>query len=238
MISVVTFKWHKPGYRSKFTAEHVNTMRAMVRRHYSKPHRFICVTDDPKGLASDIEYIPLWNDHADIPNPSWPAGPSCYRRLKVFSDWFAKIAGERFVCIDLDVVVTGDLDPLFDRTEDFLIWQTGNPSIPFCASMFMMTGGVHRRVWEDFDPLVSPRLALTSGMKGSDQAWIAYCLGKKIPGWGIQDGVYSYRDHLVKRFAGTLPPHARMVMFHGRPDPWEVNAMNASPWIRKHYLAA
>jgi hypothetical protein len=235
MISFVVFKWLKAGYRSTFTSKNVNTTRRMVARHYTKPHRFICVTDDGKGLEEGIEVVPLWSDHAEIPNPSWPGGPSCYRRLKVFSEWFGSIAGERFVCLDLDVVITGDLSPLVERSEDFLIWQTGNPNIPFCASMFMMTAGVHRKVWDSFDPKTSPRLALTCGMKGSDQAWIAYCLGKKIPGWGINEGVYSYRDHVIKNHRGQLPKGARMVMFHGRPDPWEQGAISQSPWIKGFY---
>jgi hypothetical protein len=235
VISIVVFKWSKPGYRSNFTSQNVNITRRMVARHYPKPHRFICVTDDPKGLDEGIEYVPLWNDHAEIPNPSWVGGPSCYRRLKVFSSWFKEIAGERFICLDLDMVFTADLTPIFDRTEDFLIWQTGNPNIPFCASMFMMTAGVHSRVWDDFDGRTSPRLALTSGMKGSDQAWIAYCLGKKIPGWGLSDGVYSYRDHVMKSHQSKLPRDARVVIFHGRPDPWEYSALQASPWIREFY---
>jgi hypothetical protein len=236
MISVVTFKWNNQGYRSSFSHRHVNTTRRMIARHYPQPHRFICVTDDPVGLDEGIEYIPLWDDHAKIPNPSWPQGPSCYRRLKVFSDWFAKLAGERIVCVDLDAVFTGDLMPLFNRTEDFLIWQTGNPKIPFCASMFMFTAGIHTRIWTDFDPMKSPRLGLQSGMKGSDQSWIAHCLGLKIPGWGTKDGVYGYKDHLLKGLYAHLPVGARCVMFTGKPDPWEEQAIARAPWIKKHYV--
>jgi hypothetical protein len=236
MIAFVTFKWLKVGYRSNFTSERVNTTKRMIDRWYPEPHRFICVTDDSAGLNPDVEYVPLWADHADIPNPSWPKGPSCYRRLRVFSDWFADLIGcERIACIDLDAVFSSSLVPIFNRTEDFLIWQTGNPRIPFCASMFMFTAGVHRRIWNDFDPRSSPRLALTSGMHGSDQAWIAYCLGKKIPGWGTADGVYGYKDHVLKSHNGMLPKNARAVMFTGQPDPWAAEAIRRSPWINEFY---
>jgi hypothetical protein len=235
VISFVTFKWTKPGYRSTFTAAHVNVSRHMIERHYPHPHRFICVTDDPKGIDAGIEVIPIWTDHADIPNPSWPSGPSCYRRLKVFSKEFGQIAGERFVCFDLDMVFTGDLTRLFSRTEDFLIWHTGNPRIPFCASMFMMTAGKFSHVWDDFDPESSPKKALESQMKGSDQAWIAHKLGMKLAGWGTNDGVYSYRDHIIRNFAGKLPKNASAVVFHGKPDPWDMTALQASPWIFDHY---
>lgn len=236
MIAIVVFKWNTPGYRSKFESRHVNTTKRMIERWYPEPHRFICVTDDPDGLDPGVEYIPLWADHSEIANPSWPKGPSCYRRLRVFSDWFAdQIRCERIACVDLDAVFSNCLTSIFSRKEDFLIWQTGNPRIPFCASMFMFTAGVHRRIWNDFDPRKSPRLALTSGMHGSDQAWIAYCLGKKIPGWGIKEGVYGYKDHILKSHNGSLPKDARAVMFTGKPDPWDQEAIHKSPWITEHY---
>lgn len=236
MISFVTFKWDNPGYRSKFTHQHVNISRSMISRHYPLPHRFICITDNAEGIDPGIEVIPLWNDHANIPNPSWPNGPSCYRRLKVFSKDFEQIAGERFVCLDLDIVFTGDLTKLFSRTEDFLIWNTGNPRIPFCASMFMMTAGKFSQVWDDFDAKTSPQKALESShMKGSDQAWIAHKLGTKLTGWGVNDGVYSYRDHVTRNFGAKLPKNANTVIFHGKPDPWDYTALQASPWIYDHY---
>lgn len=236
MISVVCFKWSKPGYRSTFLPVHVNTLRRMVERNYPHPHRFICVTDDPVGLDDGIEYVPLWNDHANLPNPSWPQGPSCYRRLKVFSDWFGDIAGDRFVCVDLDVVITGDLTPLWHRPESLLMWETGHPTITHCASMFMATAGMHRKIWDDFDPRISPRLAIQSGrMKGSDQAWMYHCMRGQIAGWGTKDGAYSYRDHCVRRHRGELPKGSRIVMFHGKPDPWAHTALQASPWIHDHY---
>lgn len=250
MISVVCFKWHVPGYRSNFTAENVNISRRMVSRFYQAPHRFICVTDDPAGLDEDIEVIPLWDDFSDIQNPTWPKGPSCYRRLKLFAQDAAALFGERIVQIDLDMVFTGDLSPLWKRKEDFVIWGTGNPRIPYCASMFLLRAGALSRIWTDFDPVASPRLTQAGGFRGSDQAWINYCLGQDIPTWRQPDGVYSYRDHLVSPATGALrrrvrkpappvnvplPGNARAIVFHGKPDPWDADAMSQSPWILDFY---
>lgn len=257
MLSIVTFKWTKPGYRSIFTAENVNITRRMVERHYPEPHRFICVTDDAAGLDSAIEVIPLWNDASHLANPTWPTGPSCFRRLKVFSDWFAEQAGERFVVMDLDIVVTGDLTPLWDRPEDFLIWRPNHRGIPLCASMFMLRAGTNQRVWDTFDCALSPKLASNAGYRGSDQGWITYCLGGDTPGWTSADGVYGYKDNLCKGVKfntkvslpprllaraksrrgeyGALPPDARMVIFTGKPDPWDKEAIQHSPWILDHY---
>src|SRR5690606_31900955 len=118
MLTVITFKWSTPGYRSKYDATHVNTMQRMVARHYPHPHRFVCVTDDPAGV--ECETWPLWDDLASVPNPTWPdRGPSCYRRLKLF----ARPSLGRWVWLDLDAVITGDLSPLWTRPEPVVTYR-------------------------------------------------------------------------------------------------------------------
>jgi hypothetical protein len=121
--AVTCFKWKPaPGYRSMFGPEAVNTLRAMVARHFPHPHRFICFTDDTTGLDPRVEAVPIWNDFADVPSPHGGKNPSCYRRLRLFRSDMADIVGPRFVSLDLDCVVAGDLTPLWDRPEDFVMW--------------------------------------------------------------------------------------------------------------------
>jgi hypothetical protein len=208
-------------------------LRRMVQRHYDRPHRFICVTDDPCGLEPDIEIVPMWQDLATVPSPHGGRNPSCYRRLKAFSveaeQWF----GDRFVSLDLDTVVVGDLVPVFDRPEPFVIWGETNPKSFYNGSMWMMTAGARRQVWETFQPRTSPQMAKRAGKFGSDQGWISHCLGKGEATWGRQHGVYSFRVHLDNG-AKPLPADARVVMFHGGTDPWSARAQQLA-WVREHY---
>ncbi len=233
--SVVCYKWTPVlGYRSTFNATAVNTLKAMVRRHYLRPVRFLCVTDDPAGLDPDIEALPLWNDYATLPSPHGGKNPSCYRRLRAFSPEIAAIYGPRFVSIDLDCVITGDLRPLWDRPEDFVSWGDTNPQpgSHYNGSMLLMTAGARRQVWDRFDPKLSPQQAKRAGCWGSDQGWISYCLGPGEAKWTKADGVYSYRNDLRDR--QVLPENARVVFFHGRVDPWSDAARNI-PWVRQHW---
>lgn len=237
MLSVVCWKWAPPkGYRSSFGPETVNTLAAMIRRHYHKPVRIICVTDDPAGIAPGIEIIPLWDQHGDLPNPSGPSNPSCYRRLKMFSRDAGQMFGPRFVSLDLDCVITGDLSPLWDRPEDVVLWSDTNPRTFYNGSMILMTAGARPQVWDEFDPRRSPGIAKGAGQFGSDQAWISYRLGAGEATWGVKDGVYSYRNH-VRTSGGALPAGARIVLFHGRTDPWGPEARRIS-WVREHYRGA
>lgn len=247
VISVVTFKWRPTGrYRSEFSAEQVNILRRMVARHYSDSHQFICVTDDPTGLDPEVKVVPLWDDYAEIPNPSFTGGPSCYRRLKVFSRGIGEVLGERFVCLDLDMLITGDLRPLLNRTEDFIAWKNPNPLWPYNGSMFMLTAGTRPEVWESFDPETSPAISHAAKCKGSDQGWMSYVLGKGEATWGPEDGVWSYQDEIVGRRrilrgrfinpgVGMLPKNAKVIVFHGPVDPWSRAARVLTPWVKEHY---
>lgn len=235
MISVVVWKWHKPGYRSKFTADTVNTMRNMVARHYPDPHRFICITDDPVGIDAGIETYPLGDLFWNLSNPTWPRGPNCYPRLRAFAPEFEEIAGPRFVSIDLDTVITGDLRPIFNRPEDFVIYASVQARNAYCGSMFMMTAGSRRQVWDRFDPATSPHESNAAGHKGSDQGWIEYVLGRNEATWTVRDGIFAYRWDCLRRNRGRLPQGCRMVAFHGQYDPWSREAQRYSPWIADHY---
>lgn len=240
MISVVTWKWKAPrpergpdGDRYAFTAHHVNVLRHMVQRHYPHPHRFICVTDDGKGLEPDIEVVPLWKDYADVPSPHGLHNPSCYRRLKAFSPAIASVFGDRFVSVDLDTVIVGDVSPLWNRPEDFVIWGETDRRSWYNGSMWLMTAGARKHVIEKFDPRHSPRQAKLAGRFGSDQGWLSYVLGPGEATWTKQDGVYSYRVHLAPQ-GGKLPKDARIVMWHGKFKPWGRSGQ-LLPWVREHW---
>lgn len=234
MLSIVSFKWRPhPGYRSQFGPETVNVLKRMVARHYQKPHRFICITDDSHGIDADVEVLPLWQDHSNLSNPHGVKHPSCYRRLRMFSPQIAELVGSRFVMLDLDAVITSDVSPLWDRPEDFVIWGDTNPKTPYNGSMMLMTAGARKHVWERFDPQQSPRQAVRAGFFGSDQGWISYVLGKGEAKWTQSDGVYSWRNHVIPN-RGQLPPGARIVLFHGGTDPWSDKAQRYE-WVKRHW---
>ena len=239
MITFVTFKWHAPaGYRSTFKGEHVDTLRRMIARHYPHPHRFLCITDDPDGITEpDVEIYELWEDLAYIPNPSGRKNPSCYRRLRLFANTpeYREWLGDRFVCLDLDTVITGDLTPLLHRPEDFVCWGDTNPRNPYNGSFWMLRTGSRPQVWEDFDPIHTPNRTKRAGFFGSDQAWLALCLGPDEARWTREDGVYSFRNEILRSQSRRLPEDARVIFFHGRYDPWDAETRRICPWVEEHY---
>lgn len=234
MMEFVTFKWRPvTRYRSTFTAEHVNTMLSGLGRQYHKPFRLTCITDDPRNISSEVRIIPLWDDWAHLPSPHGAAYPSCYRRLKLFSSEAAQLIGPYFACLDLDMVFTGDITPLFERDADFKIWGDTQRQTPYNGSMWKLLAGSRRQVWEQFDPVESPKHSRRLGYIGSDQGWISACLGPNEARWSQRDGVYSFRVH-IQRYGCRLPGNARIVIFHGAIDPWSPQAQRLA-WVRAHY---
>ena len=206
MITVLTWMWD-----TRYSAAHVNALARQVARHYQKPHRFLCVTNQPEGI--ECETTPDTEDFKDTPSPAGPQAVTCYRRLRMFHPDAAQWFGERFVWVDLDMVVLDDISPLWDRDEDFVGLR--DPLFPdqLNGSMGLLTAGSRPQVWEEFAPNSSPRLASRKGWKGSDQAWLSMKL-LPCPTWGPKDGVYSFRKD------GANPPGARIVSYHGRVKPW------------------
>lgn len=232
VITVVSWLWPGPW---SYAAAHVNQLAAMVRRWYPDPMRFVCVTNMRGGFDSHVELVVDREDFKDTPSPHGAAYPSCYRRLRLFAPDAWKEFGERIVSIDLDCVITGDLRFVWNRPEDFVIWRDPGNRTPYCASMLMLRAGSRSRVWSDFDPLRSPQAAKAAGRTGSDQGWIAHCLGPNEATWKAADGVLSYRmDGLRRNF---LPAGARAVFFHGRPKAWEAEPQGLA-WVREHFNVA
>lgn len=236
MLTVCCWLWRDENYRFnhlfRYGPDHVNTLAAMVRRNLNMDYEFACITDDPAGLDPGIRVIPLWDDLREM--------GGCYTRMKAFAPEMADIIGPRFVWMDVDCIVTGDLTPLFDRPEDFVIWGHDVGATPYCGSMVMMTAGSRREVWDEFDPVTSKAAGKALRYVGTDQAWIA----ARLPGeatWTTADGVLSrynvgIRGKMEKPAMNPhLPPDARVVFLHGPYDPSQPKLQARHPWIAEHY---
>lgn len=228
MITVLSWLWHQPDGRTTFTTEHVAIWADMVRRNLSMPHRIACVTNDE--LPDGVERIVPPGGFENIV-PQWgPRKPNCYRRLAMFRRDAAKIFGERFVCMDLDCVIGGPLDPLFNRKEDLVLYKGTAPDRPYNGSMMLIRAGCRPKVYEDFNA----EGARISGQKfiGSDQAWLAHKLGPKERTWAERDGVYWYGP-LYRSVAKMVEP--RVLFFPGKVKPWDMAKIKIDPFTTENY---
>lgn len=231
MITVLTWLWSQPEGRTKFTAHHVNVWADMVRRNLDMPHRIACVTSTPEGIDSSVEIITPPGEFEEV-QPRWgPTKPNCFRRLAMFRRDAAKIFGERFVCMDLDCVIGGPLDPLFDREEDLVLFKGTAPGRPYNGSMMLIKAGCRPHVYETFDQAGADE----SGDKflGSDQAWLAHSLGSGEATWDEGDGVWFYGKHWLREIKRA---HARILFFPGKIKPWVL--VKIYPFITNNWRIA
>lgn len=233
MITVLSWYWHQPVGRAEYTPDTVNRWASMVRRNLKMPHRIACVTDQPEGIDSSVAIIPPPRDFEHVRVPSWnEKKPQCLRRLSMFSPNAGRIFGDRFVCMDLDVVIGDDLTPLFNVKDDFRMMIGTEPRLrPYNGSMVMMTAGARPQVYTDFTP--DRATAASRHFLGSDQAWIAFSLGWGEKTWSEKDGALWFSP----RYAFQMPK-CRLMFFPGLPKPWEVTGQRPlDQWVQRHYVA-
>lgn len=246
-ITFICWKWKQDNFRTTYTAEHVNIWADMVRRHYRRQARLICITDDPAGITQ-CETFPLWNDFANLRNPSGVHLPSCYRRLKIFSRAVTAEMdideGAWVMSTDLDIVIVQDIETLVHKFADaaFVGWRGVGAHQPtvYNGSLFRFRAGECSFLYHEFDPATSPAKSIADKYFGSDQSWISYRLRGTAPGWTAADGVLSYTSNLGQRSMSTsnrkfLPTSAKIVSFNGKRKPWEPIVQQASPWIPRFW---
>lgn len=224
-LLVMTWLWRQPDGRTTFTATHVNIWAAMLRRHCKLDIEIACVTDEPEGIDKAIRIITPPRFHDDLRTSRWKGGrPSCYRRLSLFRHDAAKLFGaERFVSMDLDVVIGGSIDRILDRGEDFMICapSSAGKRWRYNGSMMLLDAGARPQVYERFTPAGAEEAS--RNFVGSDQAWLAHILGPGEKTWGPKEGVTRW---------GSGPEPGRMMFFPGQVKPWDALA---DPWVAQHY---
>lgn len=218
-LLITTFLWG-----DKYRDEDVQKLAAGLRRHVAQSYRFLCVSDrEIDGVETTV-----------IKDPGLTRMKGCFSRLRLFDpDWQKDIGAEdRIANIDLDVVVTGPLDPVFNVASKFMILQGANASNPckFNGSIFMLRAGAHPEVWEDFT-LERARAAPYHEFP-DDQGWLWH----KLPdacGWecGLPSGIYAFKKPGWPE-GDNLPAGARLVVFPGWRSPHQFKHL---PWIKEHW---
>lgn len=202
---------------TKYSSDYVDKLQAGIRRHLTQPHRFEVFTPSPED--SHLTKI-----------------KGCFVRLRMFDPAWQEVngivAGDRIVCIDLDVVITGPLDPLFNRPEPFMILQGANAAnpCPYNGSLWMLRAGYRPDVWTDFSLEAAAKVPFYEFP--DDQGFLAHKLPNEM-GWkvGSPSGVYAFKKPGWPK-GDNLPADARMVAFPGWRSPEKFKEL---PWVKEHW---
>lgn len=220
MFNVVCLKWG-----NKYSTDYVNKLASAVQRNLEGPVTVHCVTDDSEGIDEGIVCHPL--AEVDMLGGWW-------WKVTLFNPEFYPNLPDRFLFLDLDVVITGDLLPFFEvspecgfvGTEDFML-------AGFNSSVFFLDRTIGNNVWTHFlkcTPVGRPLQYYQHGgdVYAGDQNLIYAAFNKRLP---FYPKTYS-RSYKADGKAKVIDKEPRIVVFHGKPDPHEVVAIDwvASNW--------
>ncbi len=227
MLAISTWLWG-----DKYSVEDVMKLRRGVARNLTQPHRFLVMTERERVCS-----FPDGVERHAIKDPDLLAYRGCFARLRMFDlGWQQnRKIDDRLVTLDLDVVITGPLDELFDRPETFVILAGANSMnpCPFNGSVMMLRPGYHEEIWSTFS--MEEAAKIKHYEFPDDQGWIAHKLPRAAT-WrcGRKSGIYAFLKPGWPVFdRNSLPPGARIVAFPGAREPRDFKHL---PWVKQNWV--
>lgn len=190
---------YSPG--AGFTDEYVYRLEADVYKHLKTPFQFACYTD---RHFPDMELRPL--------------APNLKGWFNKFSLWLTPSDGD-ILYFDLDTIITGDIQHFANVGQTTLLNDLGRN-----LSEWRLQSGMMYLTQETRELL---RRAHCEGSfaSGGDGQWMHKVLGNTVHRWQdkFPGQICSYKYDVCKKWNGKIPADVRVVCFHGKPRPHEVN---------------
>ncbi len=216
--NVICLKWG-----TRYPASYTNIIYHSVKRHLSRPFRFLCVTDDPSGLDEGIEPHPFPD------NPGYEKWPNIFSKLAILQDGFAGLEGPTLF-LDVDVVIMQDIDCFFDYMpgrnciiHNWIEWHKTlfrkRPAIGN-SSIFRFDAGHSGYIFETFKREFEA--ANDRRRYPTEQAFLTHAM--QNPCWWPEEWVKSFKRTCRPVFPLNLVkaparPDTKILVFHGNPDP-------------------
>jgi hypothetical protein len=243
IVNVLTLKWG-----TRYGPEFVNNLRHAVARHLKRPHRFVCFTDDVTGLEPEVVTFPI--PEIEL-SPKWAMSP--WRKLGLFREDLPVKGPCLF--LDLDLLVLDSIDCFFDYEPDripiihnwvegYKIFK-GRPPIGN-SSVFRFEAGQCGFVVKQY--YSEKEWALSTFRP--PQTYLTHCIRPKMVYWP-EEWVRSFKRHSIPVLplnhflTPKIPPHTKILVFHGKPDPDEAlrgyvgkrlhHRSLPAPWIAEHW---
>ena len=247
--TIVCIKWG-----DKFPPYYVNRLYAGVQRFMDRPFRFVCFTEAPSGIRSEVETYPL----PEVPFEAemvraMTTGKrrGAWRKVTMLQPGAGDLSGP-CLGLDLDVVITGALGELFDfrpgkmcMGRDWLERRRGR--VGGHGSVFRFDPQLHRYLYDDFANDLEGSIALKGEQKYTSMTAYRHGDLEYFPdGW-----ICSFKRQAIPYFPlnflqiPRLPESCRVMCFHGTPKMEEALTGDCeklryrtrpAPWLRELWL--
>lgn len=194
-----------------YDAEYVERLSKGVARHLPGA-RFVCFSNAPVPCESRA-LAHGW--------PGW------WSKMEFFRP-DAEDLGD-LLTLDLDTIVCGPLDAIAAATETTMLSDFLEPARPASGAMFLPRAS-RAEVWARWTADPEGHMARCGSL--GDQKFLEEVWGLGVARWQdrLPGQIVSYKAHVRRSRGrafeegdGTIPEGARLVCFHGRPRPREVN---------------
>lgn len=205
-------------YGTKYPNSYVHRLKKAVAKHLHIDHEFVCLSDRE---IDGVKTIPL--PQLDKRAEGW------WQKVNLF--WPGLFPdGKRVLYLDLDVVITGDLDVLVKQwaPEPLAMIFNFGPNRGHCAhnsSVLLWSANDERLmpIWLQYQNHAAQIMKTLHG----DQCWMWRVLRDNVANFP-QELIVSYKYDCRHK---NVDPRARVVVFHGDPKPDECR----EPWVRAHW---
>ena len=206
-----------------YTCEDVNKLYKMVKKNLTVPFNFYCITEISKDLDPEIIAKPI------IPF-SKKMEPTTFIFVKeagLCDDNLADLNGERVLFFDLDMIITDNIDCLFDYTkndDEFYIikdWNTksGTTGQASCYSWVVGKLGFVKKDYED------NQLEVYAKYGSAAQEYLSDMVRERFGKINFWPEIWfkSFKFHclpipIVRKFKNSkLPKGCKVLAFHGEP---------------------
>jgi len=220
---------------SKYDSQYVNVLHSMVQRYLTVPHEFVCYTEDPRGLNSNIVVKAL---------PSIQLKGWWYKTMLFNPQLECK---GTILFLDLDLIIFRNIDYLFTHEPGkFVVCKDFNRCFQphwqkFNSSVVRWCTGQHAQLYNNF---IKDPVGISRKFHG-DQDWLFDQVKKDFVYWP-EEWIQSYkwemrgnpklvRTAIGKNFVGPGEPKIKkatsIAVFHGDPNPREC----VDPWCQQHW---
>jgi len=210
--NVICVKWG-----TKYGPDYVNKLYNGIKRNTTKPFTFLCFTDNADGLEQGIKAVPL--------KENWKGW---WGKATLFSK-DCGLEGRNFF-IDLDMIITGNIDDVMSFDEPFGILRS---DLFACEKENKDGYNSSIIIWNSkaFEPIYSELKRNVDNIHKyivRFDFWLEMMV--KNPSY-LQDkykGIVDFTNECMTE----LPKHASVVCFPRSPKPHECDL----PWIKQHWV--
>lgn len=186
----------------EYYPEHVEALGRRVKKHLTRPHRFLCLTDIPNQVDADAIKLP----------DNWPGW---WSKICMFKEGL--IEGPTFF-LDLDTIPVGNMD-------DLVLGHRFTVLRNFWTTTGLIGSGL--MAWDyDLSPIyhafkINPQQFIDTYKtreRWGDQGFILHHTPVKFDMWQ-----HKHPGRVVSWKLGCnlgVPQDASIVCFHGQPRPW------------------